>query len=147
MYHYAAAMQMKEFVMLLRKNGYRDTQPRRMVMEALHGLQEPSSPYDLQKWITGQQGNVSIVTVYRVLGLFQQLGLVHKQPCSGKLALCEHPGENGLHGYLHCHDCGNSEEFCSRELSAAAGRQASSRGFKASSPLLEIVGSCKGCSQ
>jgi len=140
-------MQMKEFVVLLRKNGYRDTQPRRMVLEALHGLNEPSSPYDLQKWITDQQGNVSIVTVYRVLELLQKLGLVHKHPCSGKLALCEHPGANGLHGYLHCHDCGKSEEFCSPELSTATRKQATVRGFTASSPLLEIVGSCEVCTK
>lgn len=138
-------MRMQEFVSLLRKNGYRDTQPRRLVLEAMSALKEPASPYDIQKKI-GRKAHVSTVTVYRVTEMLESLGLVHRHPCSGKLSLCEHPGESGLHGYLHCHDCGSSEEFCSAELGDVTRMHARRKGFAAESPLLEIVGTCRGCS-
>lgn len=132
------------FTALLRKNGYRDTQPRRLVLEAMEAAAEPSSPYDLHKWIA-KKGNVSVVTIYRIIELYEQLGLVHRHPCSGKLSLCAHPGETGLHGYMHCHDCGSSEEFCSTQLGDVTKAHAQRRGFTASAPLLEIVGTCKEC--
>lgn len=134
-----------EFVALLRTNGYRDTQPRRLVLEAMRSLREPASPYDIQKKIERKNVRVSPVTVYRVTGLFESLGLAHRHPCSGKLSLCDHPGETGLHGYLHCHDCGSSEEFCSTELGDVTRMHAKRKGFVSKRPLLEIVGTCKGC--
>lgn len=138
-------MKLHEFSALLRKNGYRDTQPRRMVLEAMIKMNEPGSPYDIQKFIAKRDNTISAVTVYRVMELFQTLGLAHRHPCSGKLALCAHPGLKGLHGYMHCHDCGSSEEFCSPELQKMTMSQASQKGFSADSPILEIVGSCKDC--
>jgi Fe2+ or Zn2+ uptake regulation protein len=138
-------MKFREFSVLLRKNGYRDTQPRRMVLEAMIDMNAPVSPYDIQKHISKEENIISTVTIYRVTELLEKLGLVHRHPCSGKLALCVHPGETGLHGYMHCHDCGSSEEFCSKDLQSAATKHAARKGFKADNPLLEIVGSCKDC--
>ncbi len=138
-------MRLTEFSALLRKNGYRDTQPRRMVLEAMLKMKEPGSPYDIQKFIANRDNTISAVTVYRVMELLTKLGLVHRHPCSGKLALCEHPGTDGLHAYLHCHDCGSSEEFCSTELQTMTLSQAKKKNFTADSPILEIVGSCTNC--
>lgn len=132
-------------IAFLRTKGYRDTQQRRMVLEALAQAKEPRSPYDIQKWIAKRNGTVSIVTVYRIVELLMTLGIVHKHPCSGKLSLCMHPGEHGAHGYLHCHDCGTSEEFLSDELARLSVEQARKHGFSFTTPILEIIGSCKKC--
>lgn len=140
-------MQLDPVVSFLRINGYRDTQPRRLVIEALQKLKEPASPYDIQKQIAKKHGAISIVTVYRIIELYIKLGLVHKHPCSGKLSLCALPGKHGAHGYLHCHGCGDSQEFVSEELSDATSKHAKKFGYTASTPLLEIVGTCKTCSQ
>lgn len=139
-------MQQDSVVTYLRKSGYRDTQPRRLVIEAMRKMKEPSSPYDIHKHIAKRNGAISIVTVYRIIDVYMKLGLVHKHPCSGKLSLCEHPGKRGAHGYVHCHDCGSSEEFCSESILKATSKQAKSKGYSFSQPLLEIVGTCRKCS-
>lgn len=139
-------MPITHFIERLRERGYRETQPRRLVLEAMDALEAPASAYDIHEKIARRNKHVSPVTVYRVTELLQSLGLAHRHPCSGKLSLCEHPGKVGLHGYLHCRDCGSSEEFCSPELGAATRTHAKRRGFNAGNPLLEIVGTCRSCS-
>ena len=141
-------MKFDSLIHLLRKNGFRDTQPRRLVLEALHMMRGPASPYDIQKWIEKKHHlPISSVTVYRIAGLFMKLGLAHKHACGGGIVLCTHLNQPGLHGYLHCEDCGSSEEFCSTELSKITKSQASRHGFKHPSSVLEIAGTCRSCSK
>ena len=140
-------MKYDAFVQMLRKNGYRDTQPRRLVLEALHSLGKPASPYEIQEWIRAKHNlHISPVTAYRVTDLFITLGLAHRHPCGGGIVLCTDPESDGLHGYLHCHDCGSSEEFVSTELAGAVQKQSSKYAFRAFRPLLEIPGACRSCS-
>jgi Fur family transcriptional regulator, zinc uptake regulator len=129
----------------LHAEGYRDTQPRRLVVEALGAMKKPGSPYDIQKWIAHKYGNISPVTVYRVTELLLSLGLAHKHPCSGALALCAHPNKHGAHAYLHCHSCGKSEEFFSTALQSTAVNEAKTRGYSSPTTLLEISGTCRDC--
>ena len=138
-------MQISSVLKRLQEKGYRDTQSRRLVVQALETMKMPGSPYDIQKWIADRYGAISPVTVYRVTELLMSLGLVHKHPCSGAIALCTHPDKHGAHGYLHCHSCGSSEEFFSNELSAFAAKQAKTHGYSSPIPLLEISGTCRDC--
>lgn len=134
------------FASFLRIHNLRDTQPRRLVFEALKALKKPASPYDIRDWIMKKHDlNISTVTVYRIVEVFMQLGLAHRHPCGGGIVLCAQPGKDGLHGYLHCHNCGKSEEFCSTELAATLHKQTQKRRFHADSPLLEVSGSCAQC--
>lgn len=134
------------FASFLRLHHLRDTQPRRLVFEALKSLKKPASPYEIREWIDRKHDlNISTVTVYRIAEVFINLGIAHKHPCGGGIVLCSEPGKEGLHGYLHCHDCGTSEEFCSTELATTLRRQTQKRRFKAQSPLLEVTGSCAKC--
>ncbi len=140
-------MKLDGFIHALRKNGYRDTQPRRLVLEALHTMKSPASPVEIQQWIEKKHNlPLNSVTIYRITDMLIKTGLAHKHACGGGTVLCSHPDEQGLHAYLHCHDCGTSEEFCSPELSKEATAQASRRGFKHASPVLEIGGTCRSCS-
>lgn len=125
--------------------GLRDTQPRRLVIEALRRSLKPVSPYDVQKQIHKRGAAVNAVTVYRVLAAFEGLGLVHRHPCDGKYMLCSIPEEKGHHGFLHCHDCGRTEEFCEPKLCKLENAIAASAKFRPSSHVSEIVGTCRDC--
>lgn len=127
--------------------GLRDTQPRRMVLEALEKMKKPASPYDIRAWLAKRGDTVSTVTVYRITNLLQKLGLVHRHACSGHLSPCSLPEEKGVHAYLHCHACGVSQEFTSAPIAELAGKEAANKGFKKITPLLEIVGTCRSCSR
>lgn len=134
------------FASFLRTHNLRDTQPRRLVFEALKSIGKPASPYDIRDWIDRTHKlNISTVTVYRIAQVFIELGIAHKHPCGGGIVLCAEPGKDGLHGYLHCHECGSSEEFCSTELAATLRKQTQKRRFRADAPLLEVSGSCAHC--
>ncbi len=139
-------MPVLSFASFLRTHNLRDTQPRRLVFEALKALKKPASPYDIRHWIDQNfHLNISTVTVYRIAEVFIELKLAHRHPCGGGIVLCSELGKKGVHGYLHCHDCGASEEFCNEELATSLQKQARKRKFKADSPLLEVSGTCSRC--
>lgn len=135
------------FASFLRIHNLRDTQPRRLVFEALKAMHKPASPYDIRDWIIRKHKlNISTVTVYRIADVFINLGIAHRHPCGGGIVLCTEPETKGLHGYVHCHKCGKSEEFCSPEMQSVLHRQMIKKRFRAQSPLLEVTGSCIRCS-
>lgn len=139
-------MPTKQSASRLHDLGLRDTQPRRMVLEALEKMKKPASPYDIRAWLAKRGDTVSTVTVYRITNMLQKLGLVHRHACSGHLSPCSLPDEKGVHAYLHCHSCGASEEIASAKIAELAHKEAATKGFKTITPLLEIVGTCRGCS-
>lgn len=127
--------------------GLRDTQQRRMVLDALEKMNKPASPYDIRAWLQKRGSTVSAVTIYRITDLLQKLGIVHRHACSGHLSSCTLPEKKGVHAYLHCHGCGSSEEIASEAIHDIAAKEARSKGFTKVTPILEIVGTCRDCSR
>ncbi len=130
---------------VFKQHGLRDTQPRRMVVEAMQQLKKPVSPYDIQNWINTKGGTVSIVTVYRILAVLEELNLVHRHACSGLISLCSFSDPKGHHGFLHCHSCGSVEEFSDAALFRAEDAIAKRAKFKALKHVSEILGLCSSC--
>lgn len=130
---------------LLRQSGLRDTQPRRLVLKALGHIQKPATQSDVHAWIARHKGTVNLVTIYRVLEKFEELGLVHRHPSSGGLTLCSLPHEKGHHGFLSCHECGHVEEFTDSDLCRREDLIARRAGFRAREHVSEIVGLCASC--
>jgi Fur family ferric uptake transcriptional regulator len=129
---------------ILKSHGLRDTQPRRLVIETLRRGCRPLSPQNLQKTIKAKAA-INTVTVYRVLAVFEKIGLVHRHPCNGMFSLCTMPDTHGHHGFLHCHDCGKVEEFRDERLCKIENDIAKSAKFRPSSHVSEIVGTCRSC--
>lgn len=130
---------------LLKRNGLRDTRPRRLVIAALQALREPASPAEIQQWIAKKGGAVDAVTVYRILDVLQKLGLTHRHPCSGAATLCALPGTPGHHGFLHCTSCGRVQEYCDASLCKLEDRIAKKAGYSPTSHVSEILGLCPSC--
>jgi Fur family transcriptional regulator, ferric uptake regulator len=147
MLHYTAAMHGPTPLSAFASLGLKNTQPRRTVMQALSRIRKQVSAYDLQRWMASKGDAMNQVTVYRVLDAFEKAGIVHKHPCDGNFSLCSIPDRKGHHGFLHCHDCGHVEEFCSEALCNIEHGIARKAGFKPSSHVSEIVGACSACSK
>jgi len=130
---------------LLKKTGLRDTKPRRLVLQALSSIGSPCSPKDVEQWITNNDGDVNLVTVYRVIESLREHRLVHRHPSTGLFVICSLPGTQGHHGFLHCHSCGKVEEFHNDALCRIEDEIASSAGFKPAAHLSEISGICSLC--
>jgi Fur family ferric uptake transcriptional regulator len=122
----------------------RDTQPRRLVLQALRRLRKPAAPKDVFAWITRRDA-VNLVTVYRILRKFEEVGMVHRHPSTGGITLCSLPGKKGHHGFLSCQKCGRVEEFADAALCAQEDRIARRAGFRPRRHLSEILGVCSHC--
>jgi len=129
----------------LAETGYRVTGPRRAVMEVLLRAEGPLSPCDILS--RGQQFHQSLglVTVYRALDLFAELGLVRKAHAAG-----------GCHGYMlsspghhHaviCRGCARAVEFRGDDdLQSLIERVEVETGFQVQGHLLQLFGLCQDC--
>jgi Fe2+ or Zn2+ uptake regulation protein len=130
---------------VLKEQGLRDTQPRRLVVDALRKINRPASPQEIQKWVSSRGNAVNGVTVYRIIAMLEKLRLVHRHPCSGDLTLCSMPDVRGHHGFLHCSLCGEVQEFADADLCAAENTVAAKAGFLPHQHISEIIGICGGC--
>jgi len=132
---------------ILKAQGYRDTQPRRMVLAALEKAKKPLSPYAIHQWIKARGWTTDIVTVHRILGLLETHALVHRHDRGEAFSLCPSPGSGGHHLSLRCTDCGSSSELHADGLCGSAKSLAKKVGFTPLSHLSELLGRCASCSR
>ena len=130
---------------LLKKFNLRDTQPRRMVLMALMQMKKPAAHKEIYDWIQKQDAAINLVTVYRTLDTFEEIGLIHRHPSSSKIILCSMCDHAGHHGFLSCEKCGIVEEFCRKELCSKESQIAKKAGFIPTQHMSEIIGVCADC--
>lgn len=123
----------------------RDTQTRRLVLQAMHASKTPLCPADIRQWILDRGAAINTVTVYRILDTFTALGIVHKHPYNGLYTVCTMPQTPGHHGFLHCQDCGTVEEFHDHRLCTIENDIAARAGYKPTLHVSEIRGICSQC--
>ncbi len=138
---------------LLKARGYRQTRPRRMVLETLERSDGPLSAYELADRIkeAGEKGDV--VSVYRILQALEENELVHRVLSSGKYRRCLlGPEEDcGRHQLQHCHhnlvcrQCGQIEEFHCPGMDLIEQVLRAQSAFSIERHALEFIGLCAGC--
>ncbi len=132
---------------VLKKHGLRDTQPRRLVVDALRRIKRPASVDEIRKHVTTRGNAVNGVTVYRIIAMLEKLHLVHRHPCNGDLTLCTIPDTKGHHGFLHCTMCNEVQEFSDPELCRMENAVAQKSSFLPHQHVCEIMGICGGCNR
>lgn len=137
----------ERIIAILRKHNLRDTETRRMVVEALRQLRKPASISELATWIKRHHRAISQTTIYRIIDLLERLGIVHRLSCMGRLILCTDPSQRGAHALVHCHGCDSSQEFCSKSLQQTVLREAKAHGLKQPHALIELAGVCVSCAK
>lgn len=130
---------------VLKKAKLRDTQPRRLVLQELMKTNSPKTHKEIYEAITSAGNAINLVTVYRVLEKFTEIGLVHKHLSTGGVVICSLPEEHGHHVLLSCSDCGKVEEQCDTELCQHEDRLAKKAGFTPKEHLSEVIGVCSSC--
>lgn len=130
---------------LLKLHGLRDTQARRLVVEALRRQKKAMSAQEIRKAVSARGSAINAVTVYRVLEVLERLKVVHRHPCSGNLTLCTMPDQAGHHGFLHCSSCHEVEEFASPRLCEVENEVAREKHFLPHQHVCEIIGICSRC--
>jgi len=132
-------------VKALRDGGYKVTNPRKQVLEAIEKAEGPMSPYDIGKMTEEEGKHLDQVTIYRVINLLCSLNLVHKVFSRGGYVRCDLLEEKGCHRFLVCRGCGNLQEFRNEALCNQENQIAQKMGFQAEHHVTESSGLCRDC--
>ena len=96
---------------LLKTKKLRLTKARKMVFQILKNSNKALSPKDIHSKLNEASLNADLVSVYRNLTVFSELGLAHRMQ-DGRYSFCkhEHNDTKHIHLIMSCTDCGRVEE-------------------------------------
>ncbi|CAM3842607.1 ferric iron uptake transcriptional regulator [Paracidovorax anthurii] len=127
----------------LRGAGLKVTLPRLKIMAIFQtSEQRHLSAEDLYRQLMEQKQEISLATVYRVLGHLEQAGLLRRSSLgSGKAVYEFDDGQH--HDHLVCVTCGRVEEFHDPVIEERQQRMAQSRGFKLHHHAMALYVACE----
>jgi Fur family zinc uptake transcriptional regulator len=131
----------------LRANNYRITMPRVQVIRALADTTRALSAYAIHEKIIAGEGKIDVVSVYRILGTLEEIGLIHHIGIVDGYFPCR---MDDAHQRTSCHfvceKCGCvTEVTVPEETTASTGKQAQEYDFVPTSLKVEAFGLCKHC--
>jgi Fur family ferric uptake transcriptional regulator len=126
----------------LKSAGLRITQPRIAILEALSKRDSPASIEQLHKELTND--SCDLVTVYRCLAVFEELGLVRRCFFHNGTSLYEISLNAPRHHHVVCKACGKVERL---DISLADDVECMlrERGYDQVTHMLEFFGLCPDC--
>lgn len=113
----------------LRKVGLKVTQPRMRILELLeHRRNKHMTADDIYRALAGDEEDIGLATVYRVLNQFEAAGLVIKHNFEGGQAYYElDSGKH--HDHMVCVETGKVTEFVSEEIERLQEEIAAKHGY------------------
>lgn len=137
----------------LKARGYRQTKPRRLVLEALETANKPLSPYELADAIREGGDKSDVVSIYRIMQTLEENGLVHRMVGSGKFRKCHLAPEEDCtrHQSQHCHHnlvcrvCGGIDEVHCPGMDLIEQALSAQSSFLIEGHVLEFTGLCGRC--
>jgi Fur family ferric uptake transcriptional regulator len=126
----------------LKSAGLRITQPRIAILESLIKRDNPASIEQLHKDLASD--SCDLVTVYRCLAVFEELGLVRRCFFRNGTSLYEISLNNPRHHHIVCKSCGGVERL-DISLADDVERMLRERGYNQVMYMLEFFGVCPDC--
>jgi len=115
--------------------GYKLSRPRKIVLELLEKRHNPLSAQEMHKLL---KGKVDLVSVYRTLKLFEELGFLHREENIGTTRFYL---STKAHHHIVCESCGHTEcVSCHHSFSQISG-------FDSIKHQLTLTGVCVSCSK
>ncbi len=130
----------------MERSGEQWTPMREAVFAALASFDRPASAYDIADKVSQDQGRrVAANSVYRILDLFVGSNLARRVESANAYVANEHPG--CLHDciFLICDSCGQTVHIDDDSLSGGVRDAATTAGFSAPRPVIEVRGTCGDC--
>ena len=112
------------------------------ILEIFQQAQERHmSAEDVYRILIQQGSDIGLATIYRVLGQFEQAGLLRRNSFAADKAIYEL--EEGLHhDHLVCLDCGKVEEFYDPEIEKLQNTVARNKGYTLGEHSLSLYAHC-----
>ena len=129
------------------RQGARLTELRRRVLELVWTRHRPITAYELLDLLKADYRSAAPPTVYRALEFLLEQGLIHRIEALNAFIGCSDPERQHRGGcFLVCNRCRSVEEIRDNApLREAMSAAAASRGFAASSSMIEMLGLCRDC--
>ncbi len=137
---------LERFKELLKKNGYKYTIQREVILETLYKSDEHLTPEALHQLIKEKfpELKTGIATVYRTLSLLEDSDMVTSLSFGSQGKKYE-LGAKEHHDHMICTVCGNITEFVDEEIEHRQHIIAKEFGFKMQEHSMQIYGICKNC--
>ena len=130
----------------LRGDGYRNGVARRAVVELLGRQDCCLTAQDIFDRLRAEGRRVGIASIYRVLDLLTDKGLLQRIDVGAGTARFEPVLASGEHHHhLVCEDCGTVEAFADDELERALHRVEGRTGYSIVGHDVVLRGACKNC--
>ncbi|MFA5056911.1 MAG: Fur family transcriptional regulator [Opitutaceae bacterium] len=126
----------------LKSAGLRITQPRIAILETLINRDSPASIEQIHNELTSDA--CDLVTVYRCLAVFEELGLVRRCFFHNGTSLYEINLNDSRHYHVVCRSCGKVERI-DAALTEGVERMLRERGYDQVSHMVEFFGVCPAC--
>jgi len=130
---------------ICRGRGARLTRQRRHVLAILATAARPLGAYEILDLMREGSRPLAPPTVYRALDFLLEQGLIHKLESLHAFVGCAHPDHTHAGQFLICSDCGRVTELEHEAVSSSLRSIASATGFRASRPIVELIGVCADC--
>jgi Fur family ferric uptake transcriptional regulator len=128
---------------LLKERGLRMTPQRRAIVSEVMRTQGHIAPAELSRKIQGEMPGVNASTVYRTLGLLEEVGVLqHSHLESGAEY---HKADEAQHVHLTCHRCGRDDALSLGEAEKLGELIHRHHGFVADLTHFAITGLCADC--
>lgn len=122
------------------------TKNQSLVFSALNAAAGPLTAYSILDQLRAE-GFKAPLQVYRALDKLQEAGLVHRLESLNAFVACCQP-ECGAHenaAFAICEDCGNVEEFASKDAARLFRDWAEEKKFRLVKTTIELRGQCASC--
>ncbi len=134
----------QDSINILKANSYKITGPRMAVLQVLEEAKIPLSAYDIEERIP-ENIPVNVVTIYRVLNVFEKLKIAHRIHTKEGFVRCNFELQSGCHYFAVCDKCGRADEFINEECEMDKVIP-KNLPYKSLKHLSEVAGTCDPCS-
>ena len=130
----------------LRGGGYRNGIARRAVVEHLGDQDCCLTAQEIFDGLRAEGRQVGIASIYRVLELLTDKGLLQRVDLGAGIARFEPVHSGGEHHHhLVCDDCGRVEAFSDDELERALRKVENRTGYSVAGHDVVLRGACRNC--
>lgn len=126
----------------LREHGYRVTHPRRVVWRALHGANGHVTVEELARDLADQ---VDVASIYRALGVFEELGLARVTRFGDEDAGRWEPAHPDEQFHLVCSRCGTVDHHVGTLVASISSHLGEHHDFEVENVALTVTGRCARC--
>jgi Fur family peroxide stress response transcriptional regulator len=136
---------LEDFARLCRGRGLRCTVQRRVILEAMLGLDNHPTADQVYEAVLPRLPGVSRTTVYRTLESLAQMGVISKACHPG--AVARYDSRTELHHHLICLHCDSVVDISDPGLDSVSIPDTSRLGFEVADFRVQLRGICRRCRQ